>query len=248
MGRAGEYINDSWRFSKCGAAQPGKLASPGIDDSGWQEVSLPHTWNSADCTGTVDPAPECSEGYYRGAGCYRRKVFLANEQYRGREVFIEFGGANTVTELYINGRKVGGHEGGYSAFGFNITKYVSVGTDNLFVAVVSNAVSDYIAPICDCGDFSKMGGIYRPVRIVSTNRVHLSSFNPCVEVMDGIARVTAGFRLENNGAADTRVTVRAEISGDGDEYSTHGDFTVLRSGVQSGALEIAIPEPHFFTP
>lgn len=131
MGRTGEYINDSWRFSKCGAAQPGKLASPGIDDSGWQEVSFPHTWNSADCTGTVDPAPECSEGYYRGAGCYRRKVFLANEQYRGREVFIEFGGANTVTELYINGRKVGGHEGGYSAFGFNITKYVSVGTDNL---------------------------------------------------------------------------------------------------------------------
>lgn len=246
MGRTGEYINDSWRFSKCGAAQPGKLASPGFDDNGWQEVSLPHTWNSADCTGTVDPAPECSEGYYRGAGCYRRKVFLSNEQYRGREVFIEFGGANTVTELYINGRKVGGHEGGYSAFGFNITKYVRVGTDNLFVAVVSNAASDYIAPICDCGDFSKMGGIYRPVRIVSTSRVHLSSFSPCVEVLDGSARVAAEIQLENNDAADARITVTAEVSGEGAVLSAQEEFTVSRGEIQPVALEMEIPEPHLW--
>lgn len=246
MGRTGEYINDNWLFSKCGGAQRVKLASPGFDDSGWQTVMLPHTWNSSDCTGIVDPAPEYSQGYYRGAGCYRRNVFLSNEQYRGREVFVEFGGANTITELYVNGKKAGRHEGGYSAFRFDITKYVRAGTDNLFAVLVSNASSDHIAPICDCGDFTKMGGIYRPVRIVSTSRVHLSDFRPCVEVFGDTARVTASIRLENCDPVDTRVTVLAEASGDGRRFIARKEYEIPRGAALPGSLEIMLPEPHLW--
>lgn len=246
MGRTGEYINDGWHFRKCSGAQPAKLAAPALDDSGWQEVTLPHTWNSSDCTGRADSAPEYSEGYYRGAGCYRRKVFLSNAQYRGREVFIEFGGANTVTELYVNGKKAGRHEGGYSAFRFDITKYVRTGTENLFAVVVSNASSDYIAPICDCGDFTKMGGIYRPVRLVSACRVHLGDFRPRAEVLDGAARVTAEFQLENNGAANACVSVKAEVYGGDTSVSSQGEYTAARGETRTGAIEITLPDPHLW--
>lgn len=91
-----------------------------------------------------------------------------------------------------------------------------------------------------------MGGIYRPVRIVSTSRVHLSSFSPCVEVLDGSARVAAEIQLENNDAADARITVTAEVSGEGAVLSAQEEFTVSRGEIQPVALEMEIPEPHLW--
>lgn len=103
--RTYEYINSGWRFSKVGGLPEGRQTEPKSDDSGWELVELPHTWNAADCTGVSGRAPEYSEGYYRGAGCYRRKVKLPHEQYHGKHVFIEFAGANTTTVLFVNGKK-----------------------------------------------------------------------------------------------------------------------------------------------
>lgn len=77
--RTYEYINSGWRFSKVGGLPEGRQTEPKSDDSGWELVELPHTWNAADCTGVSGRAPEYSEGYYRGAGCYRRKVKLPQE-------------------------------------------------------------------------------------------------------------------------------------------------------------------------
>lgn len=246
-GRTGEYINGGWRFRRVGSSESRtKLAAPGADDSGWDEISLPHTWNADDCTGRADSSPEYAEGYYRGRGCYRRKVLLPNEQYRGREIFIEFGGANTITELYINGKPAGRHEGGYSAFRFDITKHVRVGTENVFTVFVSNATSEYIAPICDCGDFTKMGGIYRTVRLISTSRVHLCDIQPTAEVHGGSARICTDIRLENNDAADADVTVRAEISGDGAGLSVEERHSVKRGSTLGISLETLLKDPHLW--
>ncbi len=246
-GRTGEYINCGWRFRQAAVTESRtRLAAPDADDSGWDEISLPHTWNADDCTGRTDNSPEYAEGYYRGRGCYRRKVFLPNDQYRGRVIFIEFGGANTVTELYVNGKSVGRHEGGYSAFRFDITRNVRVGTENVFTVFVSNATSEYIAPICDCGDFTKMGGIYRPVRLISTNRVRLDDIRPDVEVFDGGARVSTAVRIENGDTADVRVTVRAEITGDEPCGYAEEQCTVSRGGSLGISLETLLRNPHLW--
>ena len=69
--RTYEYINSGWRFSKVGGLPEGRQTEPKSDDNGWELVELPHTWNAADCTGVSGRASEYSEGYYRGAGCYR---------------------------------------------------------------------------------------------------------------------------------------------------------------------------------
>lgn len=172
--RTYEYINSGWRFSKIGGLPEGRQTEPKSDDSGWELVELPHTWNAADCTGVSSRAPEYSEGYYRGAGCYRRKVKLPHEQYHGKHVFIEFAGANTTTVLFVNGKKAGVHVGGYSAFRFDITKLVRPGADNQFTVYVSNATSEFVAPIGDCGDFTKMGGIYRAVRLIAVDKLRIA--------------------------------------------------------------------------
>ncbi len=245
--RTGEYINSSWRFRRISSGESRtKLAAYGLDDSSWLEVTLPHTWNADDCTGRADSSPEYAEGYYRGAGCYRRRVFLPNEQYRGREIFVEFSGANTVTELFVNGKKAGRHEGGYSAFRFDITKLAKVGTENQFVVFVSNAASEYIAPICDCGDFTKMGGIYRPVKLISVNRVHLCDISPFVDVYGDSARVRTSVCLENCEASDVTAKISLEVSGGNEVICSEVEYFIRRGEETEISLETLLKQPHLW--
>lgn len=218
MGREYEYINSDWKFSRISAFPAGRQSEPKTDDSGWERVELPHTWNSEDCTGAPSRSAECSEGYYRGAGCYRRKIRLSHD-YHARQVFIEFAGANAVTVLFVNGKKAGVHEGGYGRFRFDITRLIKAGADNQFSIYVSNAPSDYIAPIGDCGDFTKMGGIYRAVRLISVDRTHIdlmdsgSSGVYITSAPGETVPVHTLVKLTNDGPSERTVIVRAEITG-----------------------------------
>lgn len=247
-GRICEYINNDWLFIK--DVDPAAMKKNTVqlhDMDGWERVNIPHTWNASDCTGTAVTSREYSEGYFRGACCYVRRVVLSHEQYYGRRVFIEFAGANTCTVLFVNGKRAGSHEGGYSAFRFDITKYVTVGAENVLTVYVSNATSEYIAPICDCGDFTKMGGIYRSVRLISTDKLHIDLMDSgtsgvyVTAAPDGTVRVRAG--LANDGTAERPVTLRAEISGGGERISAERELVLSPRSVTGESLEMSIPSP-----
>ena len=145
-----------------------------FEDSSWKNISLPHTYNNKDGASGRTGICEGGEHYYRGLACYRRQIFLPAEKYSGKLLYLEFGGANTVAEVYINGVFAGKHEGGYSAFRFNITPFVVLDKENLVAVKVSNAPTDYIAPISDQGDFTKMGGLYRSVRLLAVEKIHIA--------------------------------------------------------------------------
>ncbi len=243
-----EYINNDWLFMK--GADPAAMKKHSVqlhDLNGWERVNIPHTWNAEDCTGTAVKSAAYSEGYFRGACCYVRRVVLSHDQYYGRRVFIEFAGANTCTILFVNGKRAGSHEGGYSAFRFDITKYVTVGAENVLTVYVSNAVSEYIAPICDCGDFTKMGGIYRAVRLISTDKLHIDLMDSgtsgvyITAAPDGAVR--ARIRLANDGSAERPVTLRAEIYGGEESVSAEMELTLPAHGVTEELLDMRIPSP-----
>lgn len=168
-------LNDFWRFTKLPAGMnisKDYAISPEYEDTSWQPVELPHTYNSEDSTGRMTAADDGD--YYRGTVCYRRNLALSFEECSGKELYLEFEGANTVAEVYINGRFAGEHSGGYSAFRFDITDYIYPSKDNLIAVIVSNAPTDYIAPITDNGDFTKMGGLYRGVKLIAVEPVHIA--------------------------------------------------------------------------
>ena len=153
-------LNEGWRFSLSEGD-----TSIDFDDGGWQLVTLPHTWNAEDC---ATGASFAGEKYYRGWGCYRKTLVISEFN----RLFIEFKGANTVTELYVNGKFVGRHEGGYSAFRFDMTDFVIRG-ENILAVRVNSAPTDYIAPITNQGDFTKQGGIYRGVSLITAEPLHI---------------------------------------------------------------------------
>lgn len=246
--RAYEYINGGWLFSRVGGLPEGRQTEPKVKDSGWEQVELPHTWNADDCTGVFGTHSDYSEGYYRGAGCYRRKAALPHEQYYGKKVFIEFAGANTTTVLFVNGKKAGVHVGGYSAFRFDITKQVKTGVENRFTVYVSNESSESVPPICDCGDFTKMGGIYRAVRLITAEKLHIALrdngssgvYIASKPEADGMAGVHILVKLENDFSQEKKAVLRVEITGGETDIHKEAELTIP-PGNTSAELELTLP-------
>lgn len=154
-------INEAWKFSKEDIKESEKV---GFSDKNWSVVSIPHTWNEED-------AVDETAGFYRGACWYRRTIFIGNEA-KGKNTLINFDGANQVVELYVNGKSVGKHIGGYTAFNFDITSFIQVGKPNLFAIKVDNSYNENIPPLT--ADFTFFGGINRPISLSFVSPIHIS--------------------------------------------------------------------------
>ena len=149
-------FNDNWVF---------------YGKEGEERVTLPHTWNRED--GYSDKL------YLRGVFTYKKEFQYSLSQ--GRRLFIEFEGVNSSSRVSINGVELGGHDGGYSTFRFDITPYIK--EHNVMEVVVDNTPNDRVYP--QKADFTFYGGIYRSVYLVETDEVHfplLSYGGPGVKV------------------------------------------------------------------
>jgi beta-galactosidase len=161
-------FNGNWKFMKGSISGASAVI---FDDSKWEKVNLPYTWNNLD-------GQDGGNNYYRGPAWYR-KTFNLPKEYTGREVFIKFGAANQVAEVYINGKFAGEHKGGYAAFTFDITGYIIPGNSNCIAVKVDNTSKDsiefHLVPLD--GDFTMGGGLYRTVKLIVTDSVHISTLD-----------------------------------------------------------------------
>ncbi len=151
-------INEAWLFSK------GKKIESNTAHSKYDIISFPHTWNQEDA---IDEIP----GYYQGEGWYQRDIYVGEEG-KGKQISINFEGANQVLELYINNRFIGKHIGGYTRFSFDITPHILLGRKNRFDIKVDNSYNADIPPLS--ADFTFFGGIYRDVSLSFTSPIHIS--------------------------------------------------------------------------
>ncbi|MDR2414014.1 MAG: glycoside hydrolase family 2 protein [Odoribacteraceae bacterium] len=146
-------LNRSWRFT------PGHETRKNV----YAEVNLPHTWNQDALAGKAD--------YYRGVGNYEKRARVP-ETWRGKRIFLRFKGVNSVANVFINGKHVGEHRGGYTAFVFEITGRVTAGEEFALLVRVNNAIQLDVMPLV--GDFNMYGGIYRDVELIAVARAHVS--------------------------------------------------------------------------
>lgn len=222
-GRLSIDFNDGWRFKRL-TRESGldrlDILGPDFDFSCWETISLPHTWNDQDGCSGPDGIKEGGEHYYRGAGGYEKSFFLP-PGLMGKRIFLELGGANTVAWVFVNGSPAGVHEGGYSMFRLDITSLLRFDGINRIIIRVSNAPTDYIPPITNQGDFTKMGGIYRKVRLIAVEPVHIELLDlggpgayitPC-NISKRSADIRLAIGIRNDGEADCRTAVCVEIFG-----------------------------------
>lgn len=205
--RISKNVNQQWTFNYFPYANAGNgYESPSFNDAQWPAISIPHTWSTYEVTGQIHPfirnASETESQYWwLGWGWYR-KHFVVNTDLPGRSVFIEFEGVQKYCKIWINGKYLGDHSGGYGSFDFDITQFIKPGSDNVLAIAVNNKQNDdkHIFPMA-AGDFNVYGGIYRDVTIVIKDNLHIpmqgsavhegGTFitTPVVNVREAVARV-----------------------------------------------------------
>lgn len=252
-------LRDGWRF-KFGPESTTELqADP---DATWTTVSVPHTWNRV---GYYKDAPASHINTAQntvttlGVGWYKLE-FMPPPNVAGMESFLQFDAASRMATVWLNGTLLGSHKGGFSRFRLNSTAALKPGQKNVLTVRVDNskpALGSSTADILPLtGDFFVYGGLYRPVTLVFTRKMHL-------DLMDyGSAGVYAN--TSSLGSAGAEVQVRARVRNDGEQSSTvvlrsrlvdaagkttahqEQSVTVAPASVEERTLTLSVVRPHLW--
>ena len=148
-------INKNWSFTKqIFDGAPIEITSE------WESINLPHTWNATD-------GQDGGDDYYRGT-CSYAKAIKKSELPDTKRYYLEICGANSSAQVYVNGKLLAEHDGGYSTWRVDITDTLS--DDNFLVIKVDNAPNDHVYP--QFADFTFYGGLYRNVNIICVDDTH----------------------------------------------------------------------------
>jgi beta-galactosidase len=152
---------DGWQFTGAGTNSilP-EIGSDGFAAAPWQAVSVPHVFQTrADLAGIT-------QGWYR-------RDFTVPPEFSGQRLYLVFEGAATITDVYVNGKHLGQHRGGYTRFTFDATENLQPGK-NVVAVRVDNDPKDYADCLPDRSRlYTVWGGLYRKVWLVATDPLHI---------------------------------------------------------------------------
>ena len=148
-------FNYKWAFTKRSDGIPSQLPMD------WVWVNLPHSWNAID-------GQDGGNDYYRGT-CYYAKSFDKIDLPQADRYYLELQGANSTSEVFLNGQKLAHHDGGYSTWRVDLTDSLAA-RDNLLVVTVDNSANEIVYP--QVADFTFYGGLYRDVNLICVSESH----------------------------------------------------------------------------
>ncbi|CCY15266.1 beta-galactosidase [Prevotella sp. CAG:755] len=214
--RHDQLLNDNWQFRFGHQVEKGSAV----------RVDLPHTWNAQDAlSGRTD--------YKRGLGHYERRLFVPAD-WKGQRLYLRFEGANSIADLFVNGRHAGQHRGGYGAFVFEITDFVNYGKANTLRVSVNNAETLELMPLV--GDFNFYGGLYRDVHLVRTGPT-------CISLLD---HGSSGIRLVQDSVSKDYAAIRALVAlSNGSDTATQAEvlLRLLDSDREVAAQRLTLTLP-----
>ena len=199
-------LDSGWRFVRGDAAG---AEVPGFDDTAWRTLDVPHDWSIA---GPFDPNNTTggAGGFLpSGVGWYR-KHFSVGSLGEGRRVFVEFDGVMANSDVWINGVHLGHRPYGYVGFAYELTAQLVPGPA---ANVLSVRVDDSGQP---ASRWYTGAGIYRHVRLVVVNPVHIerdSTFVTVPEISEGRAVVHVRTTVVNKSGVPAPVSLRVSLTG-----------------------------------
>ncbi len=183
-------LNSGWKFF---------YAEENSSDNA-REIALPHTWNLDAFVGNGT--------YLQTSANYQRTLFVPAE-WKGKRLFLRFHGVQSVADVFVNGRHIGEHYGGYTAFAFEITDKVSYGYNNTLLVAVSNAMRNDVLPTST--EENRYGGIYRDVELIVTDKTTVSP----------LYYGTEGIMVHQSEVSKERVSGKVDIALLGKKDSSH---------------------------
>lgn len=208
-------INRKWAFTKEWSDIPSEVPK------NWNFVNLPHTWNAID-------GQDGENDYYRGKCLYVRSLEKEDLPEADR-YYIEFRGANSSAELYVDGNKIACHDGGYSTWRADITDYLKNPVSVIAVAV-DNSANETVYP--QMADFTFYGGLYRDVNIIAVSESHFD-----LDYYGGPGIMVTPQISGNNASVQVRVFLSNAGGGDELEFVVKDALSnVVATKTQSASL------------
>ncbi len=253
-GREVFNFNVGWRFLK-GAAPKAEL--PGFDDSKWTVVNTPHG---------LEYLPEEASGCinYQGEAWYR-KHFKVSENLKGQKVFLHFEAMMGKSKIWVNGKLMKEHFGGYLPVIIDITGEAKYnGEENIVAVWVDNSNDPTYPPGKPQTelDFNYFGGIYRDVWLYSTNPVHITDPNYSNIVAGGgifvhyenlseeLVDIVVSTNVINETSKSKKITIATSIlDADGKKVAAADQSVSLSANSNTSVKQtIKIKKPHLWHP
>ena len=192
------YLNDDWLFTE---QFEDSLAAPEYPENTLQPVRLPHTCKEI-------PFHYFDESLYQMVSGYRRHLLIP-EDWQGKQILLTFEGAAHDSTVFCNGKKVGEHHCGYTAFTVDLTDNVLYGQDNLLCVRLDSRENLNVPPFGYVIDYMTYGGIYRDVLLEVKEKVSLSDIFVHTAIDFSSSPVTAQITSEITlTASDENLTIR----------------------------------------
>ncbi len=248
-------LEDDWKFKNEEVAG-GEQSSLPTDD--WETVSVPHDWAiSGPFDITIDQqeimvtedgerVPKMRTGRtgglpHVGTGWYRKTISIPGSL-SDRRIFVEFDGAMSHAQVYLNGTFVGEWPYGYASFGFDLTPQVEFGKDNILAVRLENKP--------ESSRWYPGAGIYRHVRLVVTSPIHVKQWGtylttPGIENGDGTVNLAT--TIMNHTGVSQNVQVETSILSE-DETIAASSITEVEVGEETKVIqELVVPQPRLWS-
>jgi beta-galactosidase len=176
-------------------------------DAEWEVVTLPHSVR-------LEPRDVSGGRNYQGI-CWYRKHFQLKPEWGGRILYLNFQGAMQVADLWLNGRHITTHYGGYTPFTVDISRAVKFDGDNELVVRLDNSDNPEVPPGKPQNelDFVYFGGLYRSVRLQVLHPLHITDPILADKIAGGGIFVT----YPTVRSAESTVQVQTDIANETDE-------------------------------
>lgn len=214
-GRLVYNFNPGWRFHR-GDVKGAEAVN--FDDTAWEVVSTPHTVE-------LMPAEASGCRNYQGVAWYRKHFILPREM-KGKDVSLHFEAAMGKQEIYLNGKKVQEHLGGYLPFTVCLTGQGVQPGDSCLIAVMTDNSDDKSFPPGKRQytlDFAYHGGIYRDVWMIGKSRVAITDAVEAGKVAGGGVFV----HFDSISEESAEVYVNTEVANSGKEARAVTVETIL---------------------
>ena len=245
-GHTSRYLLDGpwwFRLDRAGVGLRRGYARAAQSLSDWTQISVPFAWNATD----ESPAS------MRGTIGWYRKDFRVPHAVKGTSWIVRFESVNYRATVYLNGHRLGKHEGSYIPFELDLNRYLKRGTNSLVVRADSRRNLESLPPLkklsngLPSGGWWNYGGILREVYLRRVNKVDLQQLlaRPLLPCRACPASVLVRATLRNMTSKKQKVSVRASV---GSQRARLPSVVLAPHGVREVATKVGIRNPRLWEP
>ncbi|MEQ1645147.1 MAG: sugar-binding domain-containing protein, partial [Pyrinomonadaceae bacterium] len=238
QGRVTKSFDNDWLFFKGDVAGSEKSD---VADSAWRKLNVPHDWSIEGPFDAKNPTAGSGGFLPAGVGWYR-KHFTVPVTQKDKRVFVEFDGVMANSDVWINGVHLGKRPMGYVSFGYELTRHLNFGKDNVIAVRADNAGQP-------ASRWYTGAGIYRHVRLLVADAVHIEKWStfvttPTVSEAEGAVKVSS--RVINQSTAAKAVALDVKLldpSGKLVGRTANKSSDIAANGSSDFNFEIKVPNP-----